>query len=149
MSKIKDVYERFKVPIKYALFGIGTSVINFGVFILGNEIFPDPNKEFFSIQWWEIVNTAAWLFANIYSFYVNRKFVFKTQNSGKKEFLREILVFFAIRLFSFFISSHIMSQLINLRDIDHNLAKILGVSVEVLINYFTCKLFVFKKNNKN
>ena len=144
MGKIKELYKRFEVPIKYALFGIGTAIINFGVFFFGTELVRDPNKEFFTIQWWEIVNASAWILANVYSFYVNRRFVFKTKSENKKVLLREILSFFGIRFISFFISSYIMSAFINIKDLDHQIAKLLGVSVEVAINYFTCKIFVFK-----
>ncbi|MBE6788963.1 MAG: GtrA family protein [Ruminococcaceae bacterium] len=147
-SSLKTIYKRFETPIKYALFGIGTSVINFGIFFLGTELVRDPNKEFFALQWWEIVNIAAWLAANIYSFYVNRRFVFKTRSKDKISLLREIFVFFGIRLFSFFISAYIMSAFINIKDLDHQIAKLLGVTVEVAINYFTCKLFVFRKPKK-
>jgi len=148
MSKVKELYKRFEVPIKYALFGIGTAVINFGVFFFGTELVRDPNKELFALQWWEIVNIAAWILANVYSFYVNRRYVFKTKSKDKKALLREVFVFFGIRLISFFISSYIMSAFINIKDLDHQIAKILGVTVEVAINYFTCKIVVFRKNDK-
>ena len=152
MSKtaaIKRLYKRFETPIKYALFGTGTAIINFGIFFLGTELVHDPNKIIFTLQWWEIVNMAAWLAANVYSFHVNRRFVFKSKAERRSALIREIAVFFGIRLISFFISAYIMSLVINLWDIDHQLAKLAGVNVEVVINYFTCKIFVFRKQKKN
>ncbi|MBQ1263072.1 MAG: GtrA family protein, partial [Oscillospiraceae bacterium] len=59
--------------------------------------------------------------------------------------LREILVFFGIRFVSFFISTYVMFLCINRAHLDHQLAKMAGVVIEVALNYFNCKLFVFKK----
>ena len=147
-SALKRLYKRFETIIKYALFGIGTAVINFGIFFLGTELAHDPNKLYLGLQWWEIVNLTAWIAANIYSFYVNRRFVFKSKSRGPVAYAKEALTFFGIRFISFFISSYIMSLFINLLTIDHQIAKILGVTVEVFLNYFICKIFVFKKPKK-
>lgn len=144
-SAIKKLYKRFEIPIKYALFGIGTGVINFGIFLLGTELAVDPNRVFLSLQWWQIVNAAAWLAANIYSFYVNRRFVFKSSSQSFGALMREIAVFFGIRFVSFFISTYLMFLIINNLKLDHQIAKMMGVVIEVALNYFTCKLFVFKK----
>ena len=141
---VKKLYKRFEIPIKYALFGIGTGVINFGIFFFGTELVRDPNRIFLSLQWWQIVNAAAWLAANIYSFYVNRRFVFKSKSESFGALLREILVFFGIRFVSFFISTYLMFLIINNFEIDHQIAKMMGVVIEVALNYFTCKIFVFK-----
>ena len=141
---LKKLYKRFEIPIKYALFGIGTGVINFGIFLIGTEFASDPNRVFLSLQWWQIVNAFAWLSANIYSFYVNRRFVFKSKSESFGALLREVLVFFGIRFVSFFISTYIMYLIINNVELDHQLAKMAGVVIEVALNYFNCKLFVFK-----
>lgn len=143
-NAIKKLYKRFEVPIKYSLFGMGTGIINFGIFFFGTELAPDPNRVFLSLQWWQIVNAAAWLIANIYSFYVNRRFVFKSTSQSLGALIREIAVFFGIRFVSFFISTYIMFLIINNVELDHQIAKMLGVVIEVALNYFTCKLFVFK-----
>ncbi len=148
LSKLKSLYKRFETPIRYALFGTGTSILNYGIFFLGTNFVKDPNRLLFSFQWWEIINILAWLAANIYSFYVNRHFVFKTHGGSKSAFVREIAVFFGVRLISFFISTYIMSFFINLLSLNHNLAKLIGVTVEVIINYFTCKWFIFRKEKK-
>ncbi len=138
------LYKRFEVPIKYALFGIGTGIINFGIFFFGTELVRDPNRVFLSLQWWQIVNAAAWLAANIYSFYVNRRFVFKSTSQSFGALFKEIAIFFGIRFVSFFISTYIMYLIINNVELDHQLAKMAGVVVEIALNYFTCKIFVFK-----
>ena len=142
---LKRLYKRFEIPIKYALFGIVTGVINFGIFLIGTEFWGDPNRVFLSLQWWQIVNALAWLSANVYSFYVNRRFVFKSKSQSFGALLREILVFFGIRFVSFFISTYVMFLCINRAHLDHQLAKMAGVVIEVALNYFNCKLFVFKK----
>ncbi len=147
MSKqgaFKKLYKRFEIPIKYALFGIGTGVINFGIFLIGTEFAHDPNRVFLSLQWWQIVNLLAWLCANAYSFYVNRRFVFKSRSQSFGALMREIAVFFGIRFVSFFISTYIMFHIINKFELDHQIAKMAGVVIEVALNYFNCKLFVFR-----
>ncbi len=141
----KKLYKRFEIPIKYALFGIGTGVINFGIFLIGTEFASDPNRVFLSLQWWQIVNALAWLAANIYSFYVNRRFVFKSKSQSFGALAREVAVFFGIRFVSFFISTYIMFLIINRVALDHQIAKMAGVVIEIVLNYFNCKIFVFKK----
>ena len=133
---------KFAPLIKYALFGIGTAAINFGVFFLGTEFTKSPNAIVFGLQWWQIVNLTAWILANLYSFYVTRKFVFKS--GGKKPLFKEIAAFFGVRFFSFIISTQIMNFGINHLLLNHYIAKFSGTVFEVLINYFVCKIFVFK-----
>lgn len=144
-SNQKSLFKRFETIILYSLFGIGTAVLNYGIFFFGTQFVRDPNRLILSFQWWEIVNILAWIVANIYSFYINRRFVFKTYGESRKELIREVVIFFGVRLISFFISSYIMSLFINLVEIDHNWAKLIGVGIEIFINYFTCKLFIFRK----
>ena len=140
----KKLYSRFKTPIKYALFGIGTGVINFTVYFLGTELADNPNKVLFSLQWWQIVNAIAWILSNSYSFFVNRRYVFKTPQEKKGPLIKEIALFFGVRFISFFISTYIMFIDINKFGLGHQVAKMIGVSVEVVLNYFNCKIFVFK-----
>ena len=141
-SAFKKLLKRFAPLIKYALFGIGTAAINFGIFFLGTEIVRDPNREILGLQWWQFVNLFAWIIANAYSIYVTRKFVFKGQN--KQSILKEIAVFFGVRLVSFALSTQIMFFGINSLHLDHYIAKFSGTILEVIVNYFACKLFVFK-----
>lgn len=141
---LKQFYRRFETFIKYTLYGCGTSALNFGIFFLFTRFVHDPNRLVLGVQYWELINILSWIIANIYSYYANRRYVFHSENDTRGSIFRETVVFFGSRLFSFLIASYVMSLLINYLQLDHSLTKLIGVTIEVILNYFSCKFLIFR-----
>ena len=72
--------------------------------------------------------------------------LFKSKPKRKKDKLAQIISFVVVRVIGFPIDSLVLSILINKFSIGNMAAKVLGSLIMFMYNYFTNKLFVFKKN---
>ena len=123
---IRNRKEEFKELVLYTVFGNMTFVISIGAYAIFNVFFGINEL---------IANALAWVFAVLFSYVTNKKWVFKVATPTKTAFLVQMFAFFSGRFITLFIT---------LLDYPSMWVKLVAQVVVVVLNYVISKLFVFK-----
>lgn len=137
---MKQLYEKYQQWIDYIFVGVLTTIVNFAVFYLFDTIFAIS---------YLIANALSILVAILFAFYMNKKFVFKSQSPNFKGLLQEFALFAGFRLGSGVYDMLSMWVLVAFFHVNTNVSKILTEVVIVLLNYVFSKFIVFRKRNPN
>lgn len=136
---MQKIYEQFKELIDYFLFGIGTVVINFGLFFFLNEWVG------LHYMW---ANFIAISFAVLFSFFVNKKYVFRTSPSTQGAAIREFVLFVGLRAGAGLIDMGGLFFLVRMFRLGANWSKIIIEFFIALSNFLFSKFIIFKKDNR-
>lgn len=141
MNKIFELYKKYQEIINYLIVGVLTTVVSIVTYFLFSLVLDIENNILFILA-----NVLSWICAIIFAYITNKKFVFNTTTSNKKE---------EVKVFSMFVSSRITTLLIELAFmfitvkvilINDKIAKVIAQFIVIVLNYILSKLFVFKKN---
>lgn len=151
MTKIKELYNKYKEIILYIFYGGLTTLVNliaYAVFewILGERLYL-------------VTNLIAWILAAAFAYIVNKLFVFELKSWAPKQLAKEIPEFFLARVFSFVVEELGMLMFVdgfNFSEINLDIfglfnlsgpmiAKIILAVIVVIMNYFFSKFIIFKK----
>mgnify|MGYP004535898667 CR=1 FL=1 len=142
---LKKLYLKYKEIINYLIIGVLTTVVSLLSFYLVRKFILISNTQL-NIQ---ISNVISWIFAVLFAFVTNKKYVFESKEVGKNMRI-EMIKFYISRLTTLFIDMLSMWILTDLIKLDDMISKILVQFIIVILNYIFSKLFVFKKvPNKN
>ncbi len=143
---IKAVLNR--ETILYLVFGIFTTIVNFGSFIIFEHV---CGEKFY--LW---ANVCAFICATLFAFVTNKKYVFQSDSWKFVVICKELISFFSGRILTFLIIEelglYIAVEFLKMKNIkiamfDGKLiAKIILAFVAVLANYIFGKFFVFKSS---
>ncbi len=142
MNNIINLYKKYQEIINYLIVGVLTTVVSIVTYFLFSLVLDIENNILFILA-----NILSWICAVIFAYITNKKFVFNTTTSNKKE---------EIKVFSMFVSSRITTLLIELAFmfvtvkiilINDKIAKVIAQFIVIVLNYILSKLFVFKKKN--
>lgn len=143
MNNVINLYKKYQEIINYLIVGVLTTVVSIVTYFLFSLILDIENNILFILA-----NVLSWICAVIFAYITNKKFVFNTTTSNKKE---------EIKVFSMFVSSRITTLLIELAFmfitvkvilINDKIAKVIAQFIVIVLNYVLSKLFVFKKKNR-
>lgn len=134
---IKKWLLNHKVFIVYSVFGIGTTIVNIGAYMILSSAF--------GAELYQLWNVIAWLLAVLYSFVVNKKYVFKSKAESFKESFREFYGFLHGRALSLVLDILILFVAVSVFDLNDKIVKIFSNIIVVIINYYYTKKRVFKK----
>ena len=112
-------------------------MISVGSFILLHRILTNNDL---------INNVISWIFAVLFAFFTNRKWVFGSTQKGKNIWL-EMIRFFAGRLSTLGIEELIILIFITWIGFNSTLVKIAAQFVVLILNYIVSKIFVFSKKS--
>ncbi len=132
----KSIYKKLfnREVILYLIFGVLTTLVDFIVFYISNNLL--------NIHY--IVSTClAWIFAVLFAYITNKIFVFSAIEN-KHNIFKEIFYFFTLRLASLILSIIFMVIMVDFLNISEILSKILVNVFVVVANYFFSKVFIFK-----
>ena len=138
IDKIKALCKKYEEILIYLIVGVMTTIVSWGAAYLGKLIL---NTD---ISWQNTVNnTFSWLVGVLFSYPLNRKWVFKSTNP---KILKEFLGFATSRVSTLIMDIVIMWLTVNVIRMNYWIAKIFISSVIVTIaNYVFSKLLIFKK----
>ena len=137
MDRFKMIYSKYKEVINYLIFGALTTLVNFIVYFISTRIL-----SFSAI----ISNCIAWLVSVSFAYIVNRKFVFCSKVSDKRNMFHEFISFLSSRVFTGVLCDILIFKL--LLDVLHMndiLVKIIVQFIIIIGNYVLSKFLVFKK----
>lgn len=126
--------ENIKELFNYAIVGVLTTAVNFVIYWL---LIVQLG------QGWLLANVVAWVGAVIFAFFMNRNYVFRSQQDSKKEAAQ----FFLLRLVTLGVESVLLFVFIDLLGTSSLIAKVIVSVVTVVSNYGLCKFKIF--NNQN
>lgn len=136
------LYKKYKEIINYLIVGVLTTVVSL-VVKWGLLFTVLDAKNAFQLQLAVII---SWIAAVTFAYFTNRIFVF---NSNNKNILKEIVSFFAARLFTLGAEMFIMWFFVTLLKLNSDTWVIIWTMVVQIIvtilNYVFSKLFVFNK----
>lgn len=140
MNKLINIYKKYQEIINYLIVGVLTTLVSiFTYFIL--SLILDINNNILFI----FANIISWICAVVFAYITNKKFVFNSTTSNRKE---------EIKIFSMFVSSRITTLLIELIFmfltvkvllLNDKISKVIAQIIVIILNYIISKIFVFKK----
>lgn len=89
-------------------------------------------------------NFAAFAIGVVIAYFLNRKFVFPSPSKEGKEKAKEIFKFIGGRVFSCIADMGILYFLVDIIKMKSGIAKFVDSTIISVMNYFICKLLVFK-----
>jgi len=121
--------------LNYIIFGVLTTVLNYGVFFwLDGKLG----------MYYLLANAIAWVAGVLFAFVTNKLVVFRSRHTGA-ELLREGGLFVAARLFSLGAESVLMALFVEAIRLSNGVSKIICGVVVLVMNYFFSKWIIFKK----
>lgn len=121
--------------LMYLIMGGWTTVVNIVVYWICEEMFHLDYR---------ISTTVAWVFAVVFAYVVNKRFVFKSVTNTWRDRFAEMGSFFGFRVLSFFMDLGTMMVLVGLLSINGTVSKILANVIVLVANYIFSKKFIFK-----
>ena len=137
MNKIKKFIKKHKEFISYGFWGGITTLLHILLFWFLTKI---------GIKYY-IANIITLITIKALAYIVNKIFVFKTKCKNKKELLKEIIKYIFSRLFTMLIDYFGLILLVEVFNVNELLGKIIILVLVVIINYFLCKKYVYKKED--
>lgn len=140
MEKIKKLIKKFctKEVILYLVFGVTTTLINWGAFWILNSLCHLPDNG---------ANIIAIIIAVLFAYVTNKDLVFHSEAKSLGEKLAEFGKFMASRAFTMVLEFG-LDALLFLTPIPKMVTKFVVTVIVVIINYFLSKFFAFKKKDK-
>ena len=127
-EKMKD---DTKEIVSYVFVGGMTTLVNYVVYFILLKIHSH----------WLIANSISWIFAVLFAYYTNKRYVFKSTNNIKKEFISFIL----LRFMTLLIENICLYLLIDLLNLQPMISKVCVSFITILSNYILCKFKIFKE----
>ncbi|WP_423190547.1 GtrA family protein [Alkalibacterium sp. f15] len=129
------MYYKFEEFIDYFLFGLVTSSISILSFYVLNEI----------VGWHYLVaNIVAVILSILFSYTVNKRYVFKTHTKTRKAFVKEFVFFVLFRSTGAAADMLGLFVMVSFFSFDPTLSKIGVGTVIASSNYFVSRILIFK-----
>lgn len=135
MLTLNNQYIRkYKLVLKFGVVGVLNTLVDLVVFTLLNIL---------GVHY-SISQVAGYSCGTLNSFVLNKFWTFKA-NSNKKKNSQEVIQFITVNIFSLMITILGLKLLINNFNINVYIAKICVIILAQAVNFFSYKLWVFKK----
>lgn len=132
---VKEMLEKYKHLVMYAVFGVLTTVINLACYYFSYQICGISN----------VLSTGiAWLFAVAFAFVTNKRWVFDSKSFDIRTLLYEIPAFIGARVATGLLDVLIMYVSVDCLGYNATLWKLISNIIVIVINYVASKLFIFK-----
>ncbi len=139
MKNINELFKLYRDVIPYLFFGVLTTLVNVCVYwalahLLGAGV---------------ILSTIlAWLCAVGFAYVTNRKWVFHSTAAGAPAIAKEIVSFFACRLFTGIVDWGCMFIFVELIGLNDVVIKILANVLVIVLNYIVSIRVIFRGDAK-
>ncbi len=139
-SMLGELFKKYKDIIAYGIFGILTTIVNIIVYWAAAHLLHLDTVP---------ATVIAWIAAVLAAYLTNRKIVFHSEASGRREILQEILRFFAARLATGIFDWVFMYVTVDRLGWNDVAMKVIANIVVIISNYVLSKLVVFRRKNKD
>ena len=134
---IKTLLQKYQDVFLYIFFGICTTLVNIFSYWLCAHVFRMA-----------VLPSAiiAWLFAVLFAYFTNRKWVFHSEATAKEEIAKEAISFYVCRLTTGFADWMLMYVFVDVMHLNDIIIKALANLVVIVLNFIASKLIIFRKN---
>ena len=135
---LKELYNKYRDLIPYAIFGVLTTLVNIVVFWVAAHPF----------HMTVVASTiVAWIVAVVFAYVTNRKWVFHSEAHKKEAIIKEIISFFTCRIATGVVDIVVMYVFVDVLSFNDVIMKTVANILVILLNYVASKMIIFKKNN--
>jgi putative flippase GtrA len=134
--RLSELFQRYREVLLYCFFGFCTFLVSMATFALCNRALGMDAL---------IANIISWIFAVLFAFFTNRKWVFDGDANTAKGLWGQMLSFFGGRLFTLAVEEGILALFVTLLGFDELIVKLVAQVVVIVLNYFISKFWVFRK----
>ncbi len=145
IEKIKELIKKFctKEVILYAIFGVLTTIVNWGTFAFLTKVFVNLDKN--------IANAIAIIVAVLVAYITNKDLVFHSEAKGFNEKFKEFWKFIAGRALTMLLEFGLDALLflipaVNSSSLWQMIVKMFVTVIVIILNFFISKFFAFKKS---
>lgn len=149
MSKIKELWLKYKEVILYLVFGVLTTIVSWGSYALFEMSLGTFITDTIILS--SIANVLSWIVAVLFAFITNKLWVFESKSFKGIVVIKELGTFVGSRLLTG-VLEWVGVPLLMLIGLDQDifgiegmLAKVLISVIVVILNYVLSKLLVFRK----
>lgn len=152
MTKIKELFLKYKEIVVYIIFGALTTFVNLATFFALEYVFGSGGKGYI------VYNAIAWVVAVVFAYITNKLYVFRSKSWAFKLVIKESAQFLLARVFSFLVEEFgliLMVEVLKFGEYSLDLkliilsgesvAKIVLSVIVIIMNYFFSKFIIFKK----
>lgn len=136
ISKLRMLIEKYWDIVSYLFFGVGTTIVNYLIYI--------PCYNFFGMSA-TVSNMIAWVVAVAFAYLTNKPFVFRSYDWSAETVVPELTKFVGCRIGSGAAETLILFLTVDLIGWNGNVWKLLTQVMVVILNYIGSKLLVFRK----
>lgn len=136
METIRSLWNRYKEPLLYVVFGGFTTLINIVVYFVCRSLLQIDVVP---------ADVIAWFLSVVFAYVTNKLYVFESKGWRMQLVLREAAEFFAARIFSLGVDVLFLYVTVQLLSWWEMPMKIAANVIVIIINYVFSKLFIFKK----
>ena len=140
MSKLTELFKKYKHLIFYVFFGVCTTAINWVTYYLFYNVVGVPNLP---------SNIIAWVVAVAFAFVTNKLWVFESKSTENKTLIYEIFAFISARLATGLLDLAIMYVTVDVLEWNSSLFKLISNIIVIITNYGFSKFVVFRKGKAN
>lgn len=149
MRTLRKLLESYRTEILYLVFGVATTVINYGLFWEMDQLLHQQAVLF--------SNFVAFVGATTFAYLTNKVWVFRSYSWKMSVIFREAATFVSARLFSFGVEEaglFLCDKVFAMGELQIGflngimVAKIVLSFVAVVLNYFFSKFWVFSRGEK-
>lgn len=137
MKKIWALYKKYEELVNYLVVGVMTTVISWVVYAICKLIMNVDNAIVM-----QIAVFLRWFAGVVFSYFMSRKFVFKSKNP---KILKEAVDFTTSRIVTLFLDMFVMWLLPTIFKVDDWIATFISAVLVVIMNYIFSKFIVFRK----
>ncbi len=137
MKKIWALYKKYEELINYLVVGVMTTVISWITYGVCRIVMNVENALIM-----QIAVFLRWFAGVVFSYFMSRKFVFKSKNP---HMLREAVDFTMSRVVTLFLDMFVMWLLPSVFHINDWIATFVSAVLVVVMNYILSKFLVFRK----
>ena len=133
---IRKLYKKYEELIWYLIVGGCTMAVSLVSYYLLRNAFH---------MYYQTANVLSWIFAVVFAYVTNKKFVFRSKYAGMKKTLLEAGSFFSARLASLAAEVLSMYFFVQICGINDNIVKLINQVLVMVLNYILSKFWVFHK----
>lgn len=131
-----EVFKKYKEGILYLFFGILSTIVNLGTYLISTRVF-EIN--------YLLSNIIAWIFAVLFAYITNKFFVFEVKNMEINFLMKEFFSFVNCRIVSGITEIVLIYLMVEILFINDFIVKIITNIIVVVLNFIFSKLIIFKK----
>lgn len=137
MKKIWALYKKYEELVNYLVVGVMTTVISWTAYAICKLIMNVDNAIIM-----QIAVFLRWFAGLVFSYFMSRKFVFKSKNP---KILKEAIDFTTSRIVTLFLDMFVMWLLPTIFKVDDWISTFISAVLVVIMNYIFSKFIVFNK----